>query len=99
MDAVVCEHHAYGGAGAAKLGEAVISACQQKVDFQFLYDLHQPIKVGLPLLACTPHPAHASVLPAVQPICFLSLQRCVAATHDHDAVLQEVHRGNEPNKQ
>ena len=47
-DAVVCEHHAYGGAGAAKLGEAVISACQQKVDFKLLYDLQQPIKVSMP---------------------------------------------------
>ena len=45
VDAVVCEHHAYGGAGAAKLGEAVIAACREKVDFQFLYDLQQPIKV------------------------------------------------------
>lgn len=46
LDAVVCEHHAYGGAGAVKLGEAVIAACREKVDFQFLYDLHQPIKVS-----------------------------------------------------
>lgn len=46
-DAVVCEHHAYGGAGAANLGEAVISACQQKVDFKFLYDSQQPIKVSI----------------------------------------------------
>ena len=45
-DAVVCEHHAYGGAGAAKLGEAVISACQQEADFKFLYNLQQPIKVS-----------------------------------------------------
>ena len=51
VDAVVCEHHAYGGAGAAKLGEAVISACQQKVDFKFLYDLQQPIKVSMPAIA------------------------------------------------
>jgi len=41
----VCEHHAYGGAGAAKLGESVISACKQQVDFKFLYDLKQSIKV------------------------------------------------------
>ena len=46
-DAVVCEHHAYGGAGAAKLGEAVVAACKQPVDFKFLYDLKQPIKVRL----------------------------------------------------
>ena len=46
VDAVVCEHHAYGGAGAAKLGEAVISACKQKVDFKFLYELNQSIKAS-----------------------------------------------------
>ena len=56
-DAVVCEHHAYGGAGAAKLGEAVISACHQKVDFQFLYDSQQPIKVSMSACMCFLTPA------------------------------------------
>lgn len=58
IDAVVCEHHAYGGAGAAKLGEAVIAACREKVDFQFLYNLQQPIKVrhhSLHLPSSLPH--------------------------------------------
>ena len=53
-DAVVCEHHALGGAGAAKLGEAVIAACNQPVDFNFLYDLKQPIKVLVQLSAISP---------------------------------------------
>ena len=52
VDAVVCEHHAYGGAGAANLGEAVISACKQQVDFKFLYDLKQSIKVKCLYWAC-----------------------------------------------
>ena len=47
LDAVLCEHHALGGAGAADLGNAVISACQQKTDFKFLYEVTQSIKVGL----------------------------------------------------
>lgn len=47
LDAVLCEHHALGGAGAADLGNAVISACQQKIDFKFLYEVTQSIKVGL----------------------------------------------------
>ncbi|KAL3138249.1 hypothetical protein ABBQ32_006067 [Trebouxia sp. C0010 RCD-2024] len=51
IDAVVCEHHAYGGAGAAKLGEAVIAACREKVDFQFLYNLQQPIKAKIEAIA------------------------------------------------
>lgn len=46
-DAVLCEHHALGGAGATDLGNAVISVCQQKVDFKFLYELNQSIKVSL----------------------------------------------------
>lgn len=50
-DAVVCEHHAYGGAGAAKLGEAVVAACKQPVDFKFLYDLKQPIKAKIEAIA------------------------------------------------
>ncbi|KAA6429679.1 MAG: formate--tetrahydrofolate ligase-like [Trebouxia sp. A1-2] len=51
VDAVVCEHHAFGGAGAAKLGEAVISACKQQVDFKFLYDLKQSIKAKIESIA------------------------------------------------
>ncbi len=43
--AVVCEHHAYGGAGALDLARAVADACQQTSDFRFLYELDQPIKV------------------------------------------------------
>lgn len=54
----MCEHHAYGGAGAAKLGESVISACKQQVDFKFLYDLKQTIKVHCLQWAC--HSSNAS---------------------------------------
>ena len=58
--AVVCVHHAYGGAGAAKLGEAVVAACKQPVDFNFLYDLKQPIKVHTPA-CCVTHCTDAAV--------------------------------------
>ncbi len=61
VDAVVCEHHAYGGAGAAKLGEAVISACKQQVDFKFLYDLKLTIKVHCLQWACHSSNAAAGV--------------------------------------
>ena len=44
FDAVVCEHHAYGGKGAVALGEAVIKACEQPSAFKFTYDLDLPIK-------------------------------------------------------
>lgn len=37
-------HHALGGAGALELADAVVDACDQPTDFQFLYDLKLPIK-------------------------------------------------------
>jgi len=43
-DAVMSNHWAEGGAGAVKLAEAVIKACEQPSDFKFLYDLDMSIK-------------------------------------------------------
>ena len=49
-DAVVCEHHGKGGAGAVELGEAVRTACTAAAaaaspsSFQFAYDLSLSIK-------------------------------------------------------
>jgi len=43
FDSVVAEHYAKGGAGAKELAEAVVRACQQPVDFRFLYDLAMPL--------------------------------------------------------
>jgi formate--tetrahydrofolate ligase len=44
FDAVVCEHHAKGGAGAADLGRAVSKACAEPSNFKFMYDLDLSIK-------------------------------------------------------
>jgi formyltetrahydrofolate synthetase len=44
IDAVMANHWAEGGAGAVELGKAVISACQQPSNFQFLYPLDISIK-------------------------------------------------------
>jgi methylenetetrahydrofolate dehydrogenase (NADP+)/methenyltetrahydrofolate cyclohydrolase/formyltetrahydrofolate synthetase len=38
-DAIVSRHWMEGGAGAAKLAEAVVAACEKPSDFKFLYDL------------------------------------------------------------
>ena len=38
-DAVVSRHWMEGGAGAAKLAEAVVAACEKPSDFKFLYPL------------------------------------------------------------
>jgi formyltetrahydrofolate synthetase len=43
-DAVMSNHWAEGGAGAIKLAEAVIKACEKPTDFKFLYPLDMSIK-------------------------------------------------------
>lgn len=43
--AVTTNHHALGGAGAIDLGEAVIKACNEQSQFNFLYDVNLSIKV------------------------------------------------------
>ena len=40
----VSKHWQYGGEGAVELAEAVIDACEDKVDFKFLYDLDTPLR-------------------------------------------------------
>lgn len=44
LDAVMTNHWAEGGAGAVALGEAIIAACEQPSNFQFLYPLEFSIK-------------------------------------------------------
>jgi len=43
-DSVVCTHWADGGAGATKLGEAVVAAAEKPSNFKFLYPLEISIK-------------------------------------------------------
>ena len=50
-DAVVTTHWADGGQGALKLGEAVVKAANEPSDFRFLYDVAQPIKEKIEILA------------------------------------------------
>lgn len=47
QDAVVCEHWAKGGAGAADLARAVVTACDLPTKFKFLYDVDQPIEAKI----------------------------------------------------
>ncbi|CAH1792800.1 unnamed protein product [Owenia fusiformis] len=51
FDAVVCEHWAKGGEGAADLAAAVKRACEQPSNFKFLYDLNLPIKDKIETIA------------------------------------------------
>lgn len=47
----VSEHWLKGGDGALELADAVIDACEEKTDFQFLYPLDMPLKDRVDLIA------------------------------------------------
>ncbi|NNC43447.1 MAG: formate--tetrahydrofolate ligase [Acidimicrobiia bacterium] len=51
VDAVVSDHWADGGSGAAALAEAVVAACEQPSHFEFLYRLDLPIKEKIEIIA------------------------------------------------
>jgi len=51
LDAVETTHFVDGGKGARALAEAVVEACEQPSDFKFLYDLDQPIKNKIEIIA------------------------------------------------
>ncbi len=51
FDAVVTQHWAEGGEGAADLAAAVIKASEEPSNFNFLYDLNAPIKEKIEILA------------------------------------------------
>jgi formyltetrahydrofolate synthetase len=47
----VSQHWKYGGEGALELADAVLDACNDKVNFKFLYDLDTPIRKRVELIA------------------------------------------------
>ena len=47
----VSQHWQYGGEGALELADAVVDACNDKVNFKFLYDLDTPIRERVELIA------------------------------------------------
>ena len=51
FDAVVCNHHAKGGAGAVALALSVERACKAGSEFKFLYDVELPIKDKIEAIA------------------------------------------------
>lgn len=88
-DAVICQHWAHGGRGAAHLAELVVAACDKPSQFQFLYPLDWPIKAKIEHIAKTVYGA-AGVsyeLLAEQQIAryeeagFGKLPICMAKTH------------------
>ncbi len=49
--AAVSQHWLKGGEGALELAQAVISACNEKNNFRFLYDLNMPLRKRIELIA------------------------------------------------
>ncbi len=47
----VSKHWQYGGEGALELADAVVDACNEKVDFKFLYELETPLRERVDLIA------------------------------------------------
>jgi len=47
----VSQHWQYGGEGALELADAVLDACNNKVDFKFLYELDTPLRRRIELIA------------------------------------------------
>lgn len=47
----VSEHWQHGGEGALELADAVLDACNDKVNFKFLYDLDTPLRKRIELIA------------------------------------------------
>ncbi|MFH1268731.1 MAG: formate--tetrahydrofolate ligase [Planctomycetota bacterium] len=47
----VSRHWQYGGEGALELADAVVDACNDKVDFKFLYDLKTPLRQRVEMIA------------------------------------------------
>ncbi|HIE38313.1 MAG TPA: formate--tetrahydrofolate ligase, partial [Anaerolineae bacterium] len=102
--AVVTNHWAEGGDGAAKLAEAVVAACEKPSNFQFLYPLEWSIKEKIEHIAKTIYGAAAVTyepladkqIATYERAGFGSLPICMAKTHlslSHDPMLKGAPTG------
>jgi formyltetrahydrofolate synthetase len=103
-DAVMSNHWADGGAGSVALGEAVIAACEQPADFQFLYPLEMGIKQKIETIAKEIYNADGvsysekaeEQIAAYTRNGFDKLPMCMAKTHlsiSHDPALKGAPEG------
>jgi methylenetetrahydrofolate dehydrogenase (NADP+)/methenyltetrahydrofolate cyclohydrolase/formyltetrahydrofolate synthetase len=103
-DSVVTLHWAEGGQGAAKLAEAVVEACEQPSDFQFLYPLDLSIKEKIEKIAkdiygadgVSYEPLAEEQIATYEQAGFGGLPICMAKTHlslSHDPLLKGVPTG------
>lgn len=89
LDAVVCQHFAEGGAGAADLARAVVAAAEQPSEFKFLYPLDAPIKSKIEAIAkqvygaasVSYQPAAERAIRLYDRLGYSKLPICMAKTH------------------
>ena len=102
--AVPSNHWAKGGEGAVALAEAVVSACDQPSNFQFLYPLEASIKQKIEAIATKVYgasgvdytPEANAQIAAYEKAGFGNLPICMAKTHlslSHDPALKGVPTG------
>ncbi|MBN1563290.1 MAG: formate--tetrahydrofolate ligase, partial [Anaerolineae bacterium] len=98
------DHWAQGGAGAVDLAKAVIEACEKPSDFKFLYDLEQPLKNKIEIIAKEVYgadgvefsPLAEEQIARYEEAGFGNLPLCMAKTHlslSHDPNLKGVPTG------
>ena len=102
--AIKTTHWAEGGKGARALAEAVVAACEQPSNFEFLYPLDWPIKRKIEHIAkeiygadgVTYEPLADQQIAAYEAAGFGNLPICMAKTHlslSHDPNLKGVPKG------
>jgi len=102
--AVTTEHHANGGEGARALAEAVVAACDEPSDFDYLYTLDQPIKAKIEIIAKQVYgagsveysPTADAQIAGFEKAGFGYLPICMAKTHlsiSHDPALKGAPKG------
>jgi len=103
-EAVMTNHWAEGGAGALELAEAVVSACEKRSHFEFLYPLESSIKYKIAVIvrdmyggSGVEYSPEAERKIALYTQCgFDGLPICMAKTHlslSHDPELKGVPKG------
>lgn len=104
LGAAVSRHHSEGGRGAVELAEMVVTACEEPSQFQFLYELDQPIKQKIEIIAreiygadgVSYEPLASRQIKRYEQSGFGNLPICMAKTHlslSHDPSLKGAPTG------
>ena len=103
-DAVASDHFTYGGEGAIELAKAVMKACEEPSNFQFLYPLELSLKEKIEIIAREVYgadgvdfsPESEARLARYTELGYGNLPICMAKTHlsiSHDPNLKNVPKG------